>query len=124
MSQYAVCIECDRPAEQNACGDWVCSTHPYALVVDSEDESEESNAQMPESDTSVPFVLDPQLIRIVHLETELQKLRDICRAADDRLAQFQNVAQGHQALTFRELHIARQLIDDARMFLTKAQETL
>lgn len=65
----------------------------------------------------VPFVLDPQLARIVQLEAELQKLRDMCRAADDKLSVFTNMNMG------KELHGCRHF-NDARAILTKAQETL
>ena len=71
----------------------------------------------------VPFVLDPQLARIVQLEAELQKLRDMCRAADDQLAHAERL-MAEQCFTHPSpLARASRGVSTARAILTKAQET-
>lgn len=98
--------------------------HPEAFA-QGPDESEEPEPQMPETDIAddpaadlpIPFVLDPHLARISHLTSELQKLRDLARRADNALATFQNTQPSISTLQ-------HSLITVARTALTKAQETL
>lgn len=112
------CSECQRPlTPADEMGGFV-PCHPEAFAQGPDEPEEESAIHQ------VPFVLDPQLARIVHLEAELQMLRDMCRSADDQLAQAERL-MGEVLYTHPSpLTRAARGVSTARAILTKSQETL
>lgn len=117
------CSECERPV--GPVGDESCPEHLEAVTQFEPDEPEEFIRDAEGAWVPGHVAPPPNPIRdLDKARAQITSLQALAQRADDKLAQFQNVAQGYHALTFRELSVARQLIDDARAILTKAQETL